>query len=142
MRSFEFIAEENKPLKLSGSSGSSPAKEFIKKIRELGYINPLDDSFVILVSNKTGFVQFELKPSLLGPNYVHISFMQAHPEKSGLGTQGMRTLQQLAKEDGISLDLAVWEKGRIKPAVLTKFYKNMGFKPKKGGLLVWEPDHN
>jgi hypothetical protein len=137
MRAKDFIAE----IKLSGSSGSTPAKEFIKKIREIGYINPIDPSFVIIVSNKTGFVQFELDTSTLGPDWVHISFMQAHPQNSGLGTIGMKKLQQLAAADNINLDLSVWEKGKIKPTILTKFYKNMGFKAGKNGSMIWEPNN-
>jgi len=138
--------EEDKPVRIRLSKSDdedTPAKKFIEKVRSMGYINPMDPSFVIIVSNKTGFVQFDLKPSQMGPNWVHISFMQAHPTQKNLGVVGLNTLKKLAAEDGISLEGWVWpqspvnEKNKNK---LKSFYLKNGFKDLGGGNVGWEPD--
>ena len=130
----------NEVIKLSSEGGDTPAKKFIKELRAGPHrINPLDDSMTIITSTKAGFSQAELKSVPDNPTRVHISFFQAYPQQSGVGSEGMRALQRMAAEHGLSLELSVWTKGKVKASVLKKFYKNMGFKSGSGGLLVWEP---
>ena len=143
MRANEFLIEgddESTPIKLLGTQGDTPAKKFIRELRAGPHrINPLDDSMTIITSTKEGFSQAELKSVADNPTRVHISFFQAHPQKAGVGSKGMKALQEMAAEDDISLELSVWTKGKVKPSVLKKFYASLGFKPEKGGLLVWTP---
>jgi hypothetical protein len=53
----------------------------------------------------------------------------------------MQQLQQLAREDGISLTLFPWDKGQVSQSKLTKFYRGQGFAPAQKGsrTLAWEP---
>lgn len=127
-------------IKLSGEGGDTPAKQFIKELRAGPHrINPIDPSMTIITSTKAGFSQAELRSVPDNPTRVHISFFQAQPQREGIGAEGMRELQSMAAEHGLSLELSVWTKGEVKPSVLKKFYRSMGFVPSKGDLMVWEP---
>ena len=139
MKSSEFILET--AIRLSGTdTEDTPAKKFIRELHaDPLRKNLLDPSMTIITSTKAGFSQAELKSVAGNPTRVHISFFQAHPQKEGIGSKGMRALQDMAAEDGLSLELSVWTKGKIDTEILDKFYKDMGFKPSKGGLLVWTP---
>jgi hypothetical protein len=138
----EKMDEEDKPapIRLAGF-GDTPAKKFIRELRSGPHrINPLDPDMTIITSTKEGFSQAELRPAAGNPTRIHISFFQAYPQKAGIGTEGMKMLQRMAGEHGLSLELSVWEKGKVKPSVLKKFYKNMGFKSGPSGLLIWNPN--
>jgi hypothetical protein len=143
MKVQEFLIEgndESTPIKLSSNQDDTPAKKFIRELRAGPHrINPIDNSMTIITSTKSGFSQAELKSVVDNPTRVHISFFQAYPQKAGIGSEGMKALQDMAAEDDISLELSVWTKGKVNPSVLKKFYASLGFKPKKGGLLVWNP---
>jgi 8-oxo-dGTP pyrophosphatase MutT (NUDIX family) len=54
----------------------------------------------------------------------------------------MQQLQQLAREDGISLTLFPWDKGQVSQSKLTKFYRGQGFSPTVRGskAMQWTPD--
>ncbi len=84
---------------------------------------------------------FELVPSMSKRNAVDIKWFQAYPLRQGIGSRAMRVLQDMAREDGISLTLYPWDKGQISQAKLIKFYKSHGFKPTIKGSknMVWEP---
>jgi len=71
---------------------------------------------------------FELGPDNSLPNAVEIKWFQAEPQKSGVGKKAMKILQDMAREDGITLTLFPWDKGRTSQATLIKIYKKMGFK--------------
>ena len=139
MKSSEFILET--AIRLSGTdTEDTPAKKFIRELHaDPLRKNLLDPSMTIITSTKAGFSQAELKSVAGNPTRVHISFFQAHPQKEGIGSKGMRALQDMAAEDGLSLELSVWTKGKIDTEILDKFYKDMGFKSSKYGLLVWTP---
>ncbi len=84
---------------------------------------------------------FELVPSMSKRDAVDVKWFQAYPLRQGVGSRAMRVLQDMAREDGISLTLYPWDKGQISQAKLIKFYKSHGFKPTMKGSknMVWEP---
>lgn len=84
---------------------------------------------------------FELVPSMSKRDAVDVKWFQAYPLRQGVGSRAMRVLQDMAREDGISLTLYPWDKGQISQAKLIKFYKSHGFKPTIKGSknMVWEP---
>jgi hypothetical protein len=85
---------------------------------------------------------FELIPSFSKQDAVEVKWFQAYPLRSGVGTRAMRELQALAKEDGISLTLYPWDKGKVSQAKLTKFYKSLGFIPTKSARsMEWNPEN-
>lgn len=117
----------------------TPAAQFIKQVAATHPRNPLNPNEIVLHHTSDSVVLFDLRDSHLGPNWIHISFMSSYPQRTGLGTIGMRKLQDLAAKAGISMELVVWHKGPVKPKALERFYKKMGFKPGLHGRLVWEP---
>jgi hypothetical protein len=56
----------------------------------------------------------------------------------------MQQLQQLAREDGISLTLFPWDKGQVSQSKLTKFYRGQGFAPiaRGGKSMAWTPEQS
>jgi hypothetical protein len=56
----------------------------------------------------------------------------------------MQQLQQLAREDGISLTLFPWDKGQVSQSKLTKFYRGQGFAPAQKGskAMQWTPEQS
>jgi hypothetical protein len=73
---------------------------------------------------------------------VEIKWFQAYPLRQGVGSRAMQQLQQLAREDGISLTLFPWDKGQVSQSKLTKFYRGQGFSPTARGskAMQWTPD--
>jgi predicted chitinase len=87
------------------------------------------------------FAMFELVPSMSQRGAVEVKWFQAYPLRQGVGSRAMQELQSLAREDGISLTLFPWDKGRVSQAKLMKFYKSQGFTPtvKGGKNMSWDP---
>jgi len=88
------------------------------------------------------FAMFELVPSFSKKDAVEVKWFQAYPLRQGVGSKAMRVLQDLAREDGISLTLYPWDKGQVSQSKLTKFYKGHGFTPttKGGKNMQWSPE--
>lgn len=84
---------------------------------------------------------FELGVDNTRPKTVEIKWFQTQPQKSGVGKKAMKILQDMAREDGITLTLFAWDKGRISQSTLMKIYKKMGFKQAslKSKNMVWPP---
>jgi hypothetical protein len=83
-------------------------------------------------------VQFELVPK--DNNKVEVKWIQATPMRSGAGSKAMKELQDLAKQDNITLTLYPWDKGQVSQSNLMKFYRKQGFKPlNKSKNMIWEP---
>lgn len=127
---------------------STSVDDWIQKIYAQFPAWPLDDNQRVIVVGGSGkdqqFVWFELSKSSSGPKTAEISWIAAHPQRSGVGTKGLTILQNLAKQDGISLMLSPWSKGKVSQSQLTKFYKRAGFSPASKGskLLVWDSSKN
>jgi len=121
------------------------AKAFIKKVYSQFQSNPMNPKQCIMTwgqGDDMEFVIFELATSIFKADTVEINWIQAYPQGTGVGTRAIKLLQDLAKQDGISLSLYPWDKGRISQAKLSKFYKNRGFKPIMKGRkdLIWHPE--
>ena len=88
------------------------------------------------------FAMFELVPSFSKKDAVEVKWFQAYPLRQGVGSKAMKVLQDLAREDGISLTLYPWDKGQVSQSKLTKFYKGHGFTPttKGGKNMQWSPE--
>jgi len=87
------------------------------------------------------FAMFELEPSLSKRDAVEVKWFQAYPLRQGVGSRAMRTLQDLAQQDGITLTLYPWNKGQVSQGNLVKFYRRSGFRPTAKGAktMAWEP---
>ena len=80
-------------------------------------------------------------PSFGKRGAVEIKWIQAYPLRAGAGTKAMRILQDMAREDGITLTLYPWDKGTVSQGNLIKFYKKQGFNPlNKSKSMIWEPE--
>jgi hypothetical protein len=90
------------------------------------------------------FAMFELVPSLSRRGAVEVKWFQAYPLRQGVGSRAMQQLQQLAREDGISLTLFPWDKGQVSQSKLTKFYRGQGFSPTARGskAMQWTPEQS
>lgn len=84
---------------------------------------------------------FELEPRFGRDGTVEVKWFQAYPLRKGIGGKAMKALQQLAREDGITLTLFPWDKGQVSQAALVKFYKKQGFVPVTKGSknMQWVP---
>ena len=116
---------------------------FIDNIYDETPVSPFNpDQHAFVYDNAESGVFFELKPSTSAPNAVEVYWFNAFPLRSGVGTKGMKQLQDMAAEEGLSLTLMPWDKGQVSKAALTKFYKSVGFKPLRKGstTLIWNPE--
>jgi len=136
------VAEETTALKLSPTS--EKAKAWIEKVYAL-FPGTWQNNHVMLwgEGEEQQMAMFELVPSMSKRGAVDVKWFQAYPLRQGVGSRGMKILQGLAQEDGITLTLYPWDKGQISQAKLIKFYKSHGFKPllkgTKTGNMIWEP---
>jgi hypothetical protein len=141
MRATDFIIES--VIKLRGTTSSAKAKNWIEKVYAK-YPGTWENNHVMVwgQGNDQQFAMFELIPSFSKQDAVEVKWFQAYPLRSGVGTRAMRELQALAKEDGISLTLYPWDKGKVSQAKLTKFYKSLGFIPQKNSKdMEWNPEN-
>lgn len=148
MRAREFITltedENDKPPMIIKIRGPDPkVKAWIQKVygifpQEFGnnHAMPIDGE-----GDEQEFVLFELVPSFSKRDAVEIKWIGAHPLGQGVGSKAMKILQDLARQDGITLTTYPWDKGVMSQAKLTKFYKKQGFAPLSKGSknLIWEP---
>lgn len=135
------VAEANNT-KLKLSSTSPRAQEWIKKIYDK-FPGTWQNYHVMSWGEGEAqqLAMFELVPSMSKRGAVDVKWFQAYPLRQGVGSKAMKVLQDMAREDGISLTLYPWDKGQISQAKLIKFYKSHGFKPTIKGSknMVWEP---
>lgn len=142
----ETMNSDQKPIKLTlrgTGRSSSPAKKWVDNIYSTLPMNPLDNRQVAMLFGEGEDQQiaiFEIRPSMHDPNTANVVWFQAYPQKQGVGTKAMRKLQDMAREDGIKLELTAWKHGKVPERVLNRFYKNMGFKSGKSREgMVWDP---
>lgn len=124
---------------ISLSSTSQSAKAWIEKVYAK-YPQTWQNNHVMPLGDEQ-FAMFELVPSFSKRGAVEVKWFQAYPLRQGIGSRAMRVLQDMAREDGISLTLFPWDKGQVSQSKLTKFYKGHGFTPlQKGGKsMQWSP---
>jgi GNAT superfamily N-acetyltransferase len=143
MRALEFVTESDEPTRIKLGGSDSAARAWIDRVYQLypqtfqnNHVMPLGGS-----GDDQEFAMFELVPSLSRRGAVEVKWFQAYPLRQGVGSRAMQQLQQLAREDGISLTLFPWDKGQVSQSKLTKFYRGQGFAPAQKGsrTLAWEP---
>jgi hypothetical protein len=145
MRATEFISESEEPIKLRGFGPSEKVKEFIASVNDMYPQSPLDPRQRAMTwgeGNDMQFAIFELVPSMSKRDAVEVKWIQAYPLRQGVGAKAMKQLQDLARQEGISLTLYPWDKGVVKQGNLIKFYKKQGFKPTNKGAknMYWDPN--
>lgn len=120
-------------------SDNSQAKQWIEKVYNK-FPQQWQNNHLIPLGDEQ-FAMFELVPSFSKRGAVDVKWFQAYPLRQGVGSKGMKVLQDLAKEDGISLTLYPWDKGQVSQSKLIKFYKGHGFIPSKPGAknMYWDP---
>lgn len=132
MRAQEFLKED-----------TAPAQAWIDRVYAK-YPGTWQNNHVIIYGEgeDQSFAAFELKA--VDTKTVDIVWLQAYPQRQGVGSRALAELQALARADGITLTLIPWAHGRVSPASLTKFYKRSGFKPRAKGArnMVWTPEVN
>ena len=91
----------------------SPARKWIDKVYAK-FPQTWDNNHVMSLGgegNDQQFAMFELSPSYTKRGAVEVKWFQAYPLRQGVGSRAMRTLQDLAREDGITLTLWPWKNG-------------------------------
>jgi hypothetical protein len=137
MRAQEFI---NESIKLGNNDA---AKAWIEKVYAM-YPSRWDNNHVMVwgKGDEQQFAMFELVPSFSKRGAVEVKWFQAYPLRQGVGSRAMKKLQDIAKEDNITLTLFPWDKGQVSQSKLTKFYKGQGFTPTSKGSksMQWSPE--
>jgi 8-oxo-dGTP pyrophosphatase MutT (NUDIX family)/GNAT superfamily N-acetyltransferase len=140
----DALAELDEPTRIKLGSSDPAARAWIDRVYQLypqtfqnNHVMPLGGS-----GDDQEFAMFELVPSLSRRGAVEVKWFQAYPLRQGVGSRAMQQLQQLAREDGISLTLFPWDKGQVSQSKLTKFYRGQGFSPAQKGskAMQWTPD--
>jgi 8-oxo-dGTP pyrophosphatase MutT (NUDIX family)/GNAT superfamily N-acetyltransferase/predicted nucleotidyltransferase len=140
----DALAELDEPTRIKLGSSDPAARAWIDRVYQLypqtfqnNHVMPLGGS-----GDDQEFAMFELVPSLSRRGAVEVKWFQAYPLRQGVGSRAMQQLQQLAREDGISLTLFPWDKGQVSQSKLTKFYRGQGFSPTARGskAMQWTPD--
>jgi 8-oxo-dGTP pyrophosphatase MutT (NUDIX family)/GNAT superfamily N-acetyltransferase len=140
----DALAESDQPTRIKLGGSDSAARAWIDRVYKLypqtfqnNHVMPLGGS-----GDDQEFAMFELVPSLSRRGAVEVKWFQAYPLRQGVGSRAMQQLQQLAREDGISLTLFPWDKGQVSQSKLTKFYRGQGFSPAQKGskAMQWTPD--
>ena len=106
------VSEET--IKLRGFGPSEKSKEFVAKVNSMYPQSPLNPAYRVIMygeGNDMSIVQFELVPK--DNDKVEVKWIQATPMRSGAGSRAMKELQDLARQDGISLTLFPWDKGVV-----------------------------
>ncbi len=133
------VSEET--IKLRGFGPSENSKEFVAKVNNMYPQSPLNPAYRVIIygeGDDMQIVQFELVPK--EQDRVEVKWIQATPMRSGAGSRAMKELQDLAKQDNITLTLYPWNKGQVSQSNLIKFYKKQGFNPlNKSKNMIWEP---
>jgi hypothetical protein len=147
MRAREFITltedENTEPVTIKIRGPDPKVKAWIEKVYSM-FPQKFQNTHVMPLGgegDEQQFALFELTPSFGKPGAVEIKWIQAYPLRQGVGGRAMKTLQDLAQQEGIALTLYPWDKGQVSQSKLMKFYKKQGFVPRSKGSknMVWEP---
>lgn len=122
----------------------SPAEAFIEQIYSEYPVSPFNpDQHAVLTGegeNQT-IALFELEPSKSVRGAVEIHWIQAYPQRQGVGTAAIREIQAKARAAGIKMSLYPKPNGSVSQASLKRLYKRLGFSPihKGAATMVWDP---
>ena len=137
------LFEEPIRLQLKLNAPSAKVKAFIKKMYDKYEENPMNPDQHVIQLGKQELALFELVPSRhskLG-DAVELKWIQAYPQRSGVGGKALKIIQDAAREDGVHLTLFPSDQGAISQTKLIKFYKKYGFKMMDGPRkdMHWAP---
>ena len=145
----DSLDENEEPIRtirinLADNPAELSAKAWIQKVYDM-FPQQFQNNHVIPLGgtgNDQQFALFELTKSFSKRGAVEIKWIQAYPLRAGAGTKAMKILQDLAREDGITLTLYPWDKGVVKQGNLIKFYRKQGYKPmsQRSKSMIWEPE--
>lgn len=122
----------------------SPAETFIERIYSEYPRNPFNPDQRAIVSGEgedQAIAFFELTPSKSVRGAVELHWIQAYPQRQGVGTAAIRELQARARAAGIKMSLYPKPNGSVSQASLKRLYKRLGFNPihKGAATMVWDP---
>lgn len=103
----EYLTLNKKP------DRQAKAKEFIKKVYDRFPPSPMNPKQHIMTwgeGDDMEFAIFELAPRSFPADTVEINWIAAYPQGKKVGERAINLLQDLAKQDGISLSLYPWDK--------------------------------
>jgi predicted kinase len=130
----------SKPINLGGDEKAAVKTRIDAALNEAYatlFPNPLNNAEVGFANEKQdAVIMMQLE------NYgdsLYVKWLSAYPQKSGMGTQGMNYLKELATKHDVPLSLTTWDRGNIGAKRLTKIYEKWGFKAGKQGLMWWHP---
>ena len=140
----KYFWDKNRGNKRVWEAEQTPAQQFIEKIYGEYPDWPYGRGDKVMVwgeGEEQQFAAFALKPELGRQDTVYIDWIQAHPQRQGVGSRAIKELQTQAQQAGVKLKLMPWDKGQVSQASLTRLYKRHGFKPigKGARSMEWEP---
>jgi predicted kinase len=134
------LALFSKPLNLGGGEKAAVKTRIDAALNEAFatlFPNPLNNAEIGFANKEqTAAIMMQLE------NYgdaLYVKWLSAYPQKSGMGTQGMEYLKELATKHNVPLALTTWDRGAIGAKKLAKIYTKWGFKLGKQGLMWWHP---
>lgn len=127
------------------STEQDPVNAFIDKIYSEYPQSPFNPNQRGIVSGEgedQTIALFELTPSKSVRGAVELHWIQAYPQRKGVGTAAIRELQTKAREAGLKMTLYPQPNGPVSQASLKRLYKRLGFQPiqKGGSTMVWSPE--
>ena len=133
--------DEDAPIRIRLRGNEDTARRWIKNVYAQYPENPLNHRQHVMQFGDNGYVVFELEPSFNRRGAVEVKWISAHPQRKGLGSKALKTLQDLAQKSNVILTLYPWEKGEISQRDLKRYYKKQGFKGEGGGsdYMKWDP---
>jgi ribosomal protein S18 acetylase RimI-like enzyme len=124
-----------------GKKKDSKAAKWIDHMYATLPKNPMNPDQIALVygeGNDQGLALIELEPDHYAADAASIKWIQAYPQRQGVGRKALADIQKMAAEAGVHLSLTAWKHGKVPERALVKFYKSMGFgKDTKSGQLKW-----
>ena len=122
----------------------SPAEAWIEQIYSEYPVSPFNPNQHAVLSGEgedQTIALFELEPSKSVRGAVEIHWIQAYPQRQGVGTAAIRELQAKARAAGIKMSLYPKPNGSVSQASLKRLYKRLGFNPihKGAATMVWDP---
>jgi len=132
---------DDEPIRIRLRGNEDTAKRWIKSVYDQFPANPLNDRQHVMQFGDDAYVVFELTPSFNRRGAVEVKWISAHPQRKGLGSKALKTLQDLAQKNNVMLTLYPWEKGEISQHDLKRYYKKHGFRGEGGGsdYMKWDP---
>ena len=134
------LAKVEKPI----NEDKTDVEAFIERIYSEYPVSPFNPRQHAVLSGEgpeQTIALFELEPSKSVPGAVEIHWIQAYPQRKGVGSAAIREIQAKAREAGLKMSLYPKPNGSVSQASLKRLYKRLGFNPihKGAATMVWDP---